>query len=201
MNTEQIVPKQFLKLIRRTGFALSLFHEWRYGPDGLPDPNFELNRPRFENASILVVRHNFGCGSGRQQAAWAILENGYRVVVGSLAEVAGERVPAFSDFFRSNATVSGLLTVDLRATEIDRIFEAVATHDGLEATVELESQTLILHTPDEEVFRFEIDSVTKDRLLRGLDDVALSLEHEADIAAFEATRYDPLAAGGSEPAI
>src|SRR3989338_9815237 len=113
VDTDQIIPKQFLKSIKRTGFGESLFFDWRYLPDGKPDPNFELNAPRFKNASILGVRNNFGCGSSREHAVWAIQQYGFHVVVAPRRDQGGVRVPAFADIFRSNCGKNGLLTIEL----------------------------------------------------------------------------------------
>ena len=186
VDTDQIIPKQFLKSIARTGFGPSLFFDWRYDDSGDPDPAFELNHPRFKGRSILVTRNNFGCGSSREHAVWAIVQDGYRVVIAPAKGEGSDRVPAFADIFGNNSGKNGLLTVELKEEEVDRIFRAVAEQEGLEISVDLDAQTVILHTPSEETFGFEVDATVKENLLRGLDDIALTLEHEAAITSFEA---------------
>jgi 3-isopropylmalate/(R)-2-methylmalate dehydratase small subunit len=187
VDTDQIIPKQFLKSIRRTGFEAGLFFDWRFRDDGTPDPSFELNAPCFEGASVLLARNNFACGSSREHAVWAIQQYGFRVVIAPWAESDGARVPAFADIFRNNAGKNGLLTVELAPAEVDRIFAAVSAQPGLEAEVDLESQTVTLRTATPETFRFEIEPGLKDKLLRGADDIAETLRHEAEITAFERT--------------
>ena len=191
VDTDQIIPKQFLKSILRTGYGVSCFFDWRYGPDGMPDPDFELNAPRFAGRSILVARNNFGCGSSREHAVWALCQDGYRVVIAPWKNVSGQRVPGFADIFQSNAVKNGLLTVELTEEEVDRIFALVDQHEGLQATVDLDAQSVTLHAPDPAVFSFDIDTGSKERLLGGLDDIALTLQYETDIARFETT-HDPL---------
>jgi 3-isopropylmalate/(R)-2-methylmalate dehydratase small subunit len=185
VDTDQIIPKQFLKSIARTGFGPSLFFDWRYDDNGKPDPAFELNEPRFKGRSVLVTRNNFGCGSSREHAVWAIIQDGYRVVIAPARGKGEDRVPAFADIFRNNSGKNGLLTIELEEAEVDRIFNAVAAHEGLEASVDLEAQTVVLHTSPEETFRFEVDATVKKNLLSGLDDIALTLEHADAIDSFE----------------
>ena len=139
VDTDQIIPKQFLKSIARTGFGEALFHDWRYLADGKPNPQFELNQSRFQGASILVARNNFGCGSSREHAVWAIQQYGFKTVI----------APAFADIFRNNSTKNGLLTVELEEAEVEEIFQMVGRYAGLEATVNLEEQRLTLHLPEE----------------------------------------------------
>jgi 3-isopropylmalate/(R)-2-methylmalate dehydratase small subunit len=194
VDTDQIIPKQFLKSIRRTGFGPALFFDWRYRADGTPDPAFALNAPRFAGATILVARNNFGCGSSREHAVWAVRQYGFRVVVAPAQMRDGARVPAFADIFRNNAGKNGLLLVELGEAEVQRIFDAVAAHEGLRAEVDLARQTLALRPPAAGAFRFEIEAALKERLLKGLDDVSLTLEHEADIARFESA-HDAQMAG------
>ena len=185
VDTDQIIPKQFLKSIERTGFGENLFFDWRYLADGSPDPDFELNEARFREASVLVVRNNFGCGSSREHAVWAVMQAGFKVVVAPWRETQAGRVPGFADIFRGNAEQNGLLPVQLSEEEVDRIFDAVARFPGLEATVDLEEQRFVLHLDEEVAFHYELDAAVKQNLLRGLDDIALTLEHEAAIAAYE----------------
>ena len=190
VDTDQIIPKQFLKSIARTGFGTHLFHDWRYLTDGTPNPDFPLNALRFRGASILAVRNNFGCGSSREHAVWAIQQDGYQVVIAPWQERGGSRVPAFADIFRNNCVKNALLTVELSEVEVGEIFQMVDRYPRLEATIDLDRQRATLHTAEEVSFHFEIDSAVKERLLHGLDDIGLTLKHEADIRAFEA-RHDP----------
>lgn len=191
VDTDQIIPKQFLKSIQRTGYGPNAFFDWRYTEDGSPDDDFELNAPRFAGRSILAVRNNFGCGSSREHAVWALLQDGYRVIVAPWKEINGERVPGFADIFQNNATRNGLLTVELSEEEVERIFTAVAGNQGQTATVDLPSQQMTLHGPNPTVFSFDIDKGSKERLLEGLDDIALTLRYEMDITRFE-KKHDPM---------
>jgi 3-isopropylmalate/(R)-2-methylmalate dehydratase small subunit len=188
VDTDQIIPKQFLKSIKRTGFGENLFFDWRYLADGQPDPAFELNDPRFTGASILVTRNNFGCGSSREHAVWAVLQDGYKVVIAPLAKRQDTTIPAFADIFRNNATKNGLLTVELDEADIDQIFGWIAQYDGLEVTADLEQQRISVHCPDAEAacFPFEIDAAAKEQLIHGLDPINLTLTKKNAIAAFEA---------------
>ncbi|KPJ76258.1 MAG: isopropylmalate isomerase [Deltaproteobacteria bacterium SG8_13] len=190
VDTDQIIPKQFLKSIQRTGYGPNAFFDWRYTDDGKPNTDFELNDPRFAGRSILATRNNFGCGSSREHAVWALVQDGYRVIIAPWKEVNGERVPGFADIFRSNATKNGLLTVELSEEEIEQIFSAVASNLGQVATVDLPSQKITFQEPNALVFGFDIDKGSKERLLEGLDDIALTLQYEEDITRFE-TSYDP----------
>jgi 3-isopropylmalate/(R)-2-methylmalate dehydratase small subunit len=174
-----------LKAVTRSGFGENLFYDWRYGPGGEPDPAFELNDPRFKGASILVTGNNFGCGSSREHAVWALSQYGFRVIVAPWQQRGEAKVPAFADIFRNNAVRNGLLTVELSRDEVDRIIAAVETAPGLEATVDLEKQNIVLHGTEEVSFDFTVDPAAREHLLRGLDEIALSLEHEAAITAFE----------------
>ena len=185
VDTDQIIPKQFLKSIARTGFGANLFHDWRYRADGSPNPDFELNAPRFTDASILVARNNFGCGSSREHAVWALHEYGFKAIMAPWQERLGTRAPAFADIFRSNATKNGVLTVELSEAEVEEIFQMVGRYDGLHATVDLECGRVVLHLPEELAFHFDIDPAVKEHLIRGLDEIALTLTHAASIASFE----------------
>jgi len=186
VDTDQIIPKQFLKSIRRTGFGVSLFFDWRYREDGSPDPEFELNRPEFAEASILVTRNNFGCGSSREHAVWAVAQYGFRVVVAPWRDTPNGRVPGFADIFNNNCVKNGVLTIQLSETEVDEIFDLSARFPGLSATADLEERRLVLHLDEEVSFHFDVRPEVREYLLRGVDDIALTLDHEADIAAFEA---------------
>jgi 3-isopropylmalate/(R)-2-methylmalate dehydratase small subunit len=185
IDTDAIIPKQFLKLIGRTGFGEFLFNDWRYLENGQPNGGFALNKPAFKGATILVARNNFGCGSSREHAVWAVAQYGLRVVIAPWRRDGGERIPGFADIFRNNCVKNGVLTLELSEAEVDKIFALVNAQPGVQATVDLPQQTLALHGQPEQVFRFEIDPGVKTYLLRGLDDIALTLEHEAAIAAFE----------------
>ena len=187
IDTDQIIAKQFLKSIKRTGYGESLFFDWRYLPDGKDNPTFELNTPRFKNSTILVAGNNFGCGSSREHAVWAVVQYGFQVVI---APKLGD-IPAFADIFYNNSTKNGLLCITLGEKEVQEIMQAVEAEEGLAATVNLENQQIILHSKRaEKTFSFEIDTAVKTHLLRGLDDIGLSLQHEADITTFE-KNYDP----------
>jgi len=189
VDTDQIIPKQFLKSILRTGFGKHLFHDWRYLPDGASNQDFELNAPRFAGASILVARSNFGCGSSREHAVWAIHRDGYAVVIAPWSQRGATQVPAFADIFRNNSAKNALLTVELSEAEVEEIFQMVGRFPGLQATVDLDRQRVTLHTAEEISFHFEMDPAVKERLIHGVDDIGLMLEREADIRAFEA-RHD-----------
>jgi 3-isopropylmalate/(R)-2-methylmalate dehydratase small subunit len=174
VDTDQIIPKQFLKSIRRTGFEDALFYDWRYDGDGQPVPGFELNRPEFAGAQVLVTGRNFGCGSSREHAAWALSDYGFRVVI----------APSFGDIFRTNAAKNGMVIVELPEDEVKRLMESVNLDTGSEVTVDLERQVVV--APDGREVPFSIDPATRERLLHGLDDIALTLQHEDSIAAYEA---------------
>ncbi len=191
VDTDAIIPKQFLKSIKRTGYGPSAFFDWRYLPDGALDMNFELNQARFEGRSILVTRNNFGCGSSREHAVWALVQDGYRVVIAPWKMVDGKRLPAFADIFRNNTTKNGMLAIELSEAEVEEVFKMVATHTGLTATADLPAQRIVLHGPSPRTFTFEIDNAAKKQLLNGLDNIDLTLQHEADITRFEA-QYDPM---------
>lgn len=187
VDTDAIIPKQFLKSIKRTGYGPNAFFDWRYAADGMPDPGFELNQSRFDGRSILVTRNNFGCGSSREHAVWALVQDGYRAVIAPSKESGGKRLPAFADIFRTNTTKNGMLAIELSETEVDTIFDLLAANEGLRATVDLNDQQVTIHSPEEVSFRFEIDAGAKEQLLKGLDDIALTLQHEGDITQFESS--------------
>ncbi len=179
VDTDQIIPKQFLKAIVRSGLARGLFFDWRYRADGSAEPGFVLNDPRYKNASILVARANFGSGSSREHAVWALDDFGFRAVI----------APSFADIFRNNAMKNGLLPVILTAAEVDRIFAVEGEHPGYELTIDLEKQTV----SDSYGWsaRFEIEPFAKKCLLEGLDDIGLTLTHESRIAAYEKEHPSP----------
>lgn len=186
VDTDAIIPKQFLKSIARTGFGESLFYDWRYLPGGKNNPEFILNREEYQNATILVARNNFGCGSSREHAVWAICQYGFRVVIAPWSGEEKDRIPGFADIFRSNSVKNGLLTLELSEAEVEKIFQEVHKDPGLEATLHLSDQTVTLHTPHEISFHFEIDPSVKERFLLGLDDIGITLKEEKTIREFEA---------------
>ena len=190
VDTDQIIPKQFLKAIGRTGFGEHLFHDWRYLPDGRPDPDFPLNAPRFTGASIFVVRNNFGCGSSREHAVWAIQQYGFQAVIAPWQPRGATRVPAFADIFQNNSAKNALLTIELSEAEVAESIQMVDRYPGLEATVDLDRQRVTLHLAEELSFHFEIDPGVKERLIHGFDDIGLTLKYEAELRAFE-SRHDP----------
>ena len=185
VDTDAIIPKQFLKSISRTGYGPNAFFDWRYLPDGRPNLEFELNHPRFEGRSILVTRNNFGCGSSREHAVWALAQDGYAVIIAPWKELNNERVNAFADIFRTNATKNGLLVVELAEAEVNLIFDRVQSQQGLEATVDLDEQRVELQDSDRTTFSFSIEPGDKEQLLNGLDDIDLTLKYEPDITRFE----------------
>ena len=192
VDTDQIIAKQFLKSIQRTGFGEHLFYDWRFGAGGKPVAGFPLNQPRFQKASILVARNNFGCGSSREHAVWAVQQYGFKAVIAPRKGSGDNLIPAFADIFRSNSAKNGLLTVELSEAEVDEIFQAIEKNAGLEITVDLKNQKVTLHASKPRDFHFEINAGVKDRLLHGLDDIGITLEHQPAITAFEKTYDDQL---------
>ena len=187
VDTDAIIPKQFLKSIKRTGYGPSAFFDWRYTTDGNPDPGFELNHPNFKGRSILVTRNNFGCGSSREHAVWALVQDGYRVVIAPYKEINGKRLPAFADIFLSNTTKNGMLCIELSEAIVDAIFEQTAAQPGLQAMVDLTTRQLTLQGIEPFVYPFEMEDSAREQLIKGLDEISLTLEHEKDITAFEAS--------------
>ena len=186
VDTDQIIPKQFLKSIKRTGFGPSAFFDWRYTLEGKPVEDFELNLPRYEDRSLLVTRNNFGCGSSREHAVWALAQDGYRVIIAPYRGEGNDHVPGFADIFKNNCSKNGIVTIELSEAEVDDIFDAVYGEEGLEASVDLEAQTLVLHTEGgEKTYSFDYDSSVKNKLLNGLDDIEESLQYLDDIKTFE----------------
>jgi 3-isopropylmalate/(R)-2-methylmalate dehydratase small subunit len=173
VDTDQIVPKQFLKRIERTGYGEFLFNDWRYDEDGNERPGFELNRPQFGGASILLAGRNFGCGSSREHAAWALQDYGFDAVI----------APSFGDIFRTNAGKNGMLAIVLPEAEVDRMMESVDLDKGSEMTVDLERCVIV--APDGREVSFQFDEATRHRILEGLDDIAITLQHEDAITAYE----------------
>jgi 3-isopropylmalate/(R)-2-methylmalate dehydratase small subunit len=173
IDTDQIIPKQFLKSIDRTGFARGLFFDWRTSADGTPDASFVLNDPRFAGASILVVGANFGCGSSREHAAWALHESGFRAVI----------APSFADIFRGNAVTNGLLPLVLAEPLVHEIAARALERPAYEITIDLEHCRV--HDTAGLDATFDIDAPSRMRLLAGLDDIGIILQYEADIARYE----------------
>ncbi len=176
VDTDQIIPKQFLKRIERTGFGEFAFFDWRYLPDGSPNPDFELNRAGYEGANILVTGRNFGCGSSREHAPWALREYGIHVIIAS----------SYADIFYNNCIQNGMLPIVLPEEQVQEIMQRALKKPGYKLTVNLENMTLYDSQGLED--HFEIDPFIRERLLRGQDDIGLTLEHEADIASFEKER-------------
>lgn len=186
IDTDALIPKEHLKSIQRTGFGSALFSDWRYNGDGSDNPDFVLNQPKTQGASILVGRNNFGCGSSREHAVWAVAQQGFKVVI---APLEGD-IPGFADIFRNNCAKNGVLTIQLSSERVDQIFEMAASDEALEATVDLEQQCVTFKQPDGDVdFAFEVEPSVKEKLLNGLDDIAESLLYESDITGFE-TNHD-----------
>jgi 3-isopropylmalate/(R)-2-methylmalate dehydratase small subunit len=173
VDTDQIIPKQFLKRIERTGFGQFLFHDWRHTPEGKKDPSFVLHHPRYEKATILVAGKNFGCGSSREHAVWALDDYGFRVVI----------APSFADIFANNSLKNGLLTVVLSDAEVAEVMKR-AQADGYQLTVDLEN----LRVEDGQGFSapFSVDDFSRHCLMNGFDDIGLTLQHEPEITAYEA---------------
>ena len=186
VDTDAIIPKQFLKSILRSGFGPNLFDAWRYldrGEPGIdntkrtPNPDFVLNDPRYSGARILLARRNFGCGSSREHAPWALTDYGFRALI----------APSYADIFNNNCYKNGLLPIVLPESQIDRLFAAVKAFPGFKLTVDLERQTVA--TPDDSLaFSFDVEPFRKHCLLNGLDDIGLTLKHADAIRAFEAKR-------------
>ncbi len=185
VDTDQIIPKQFLKSIRRTGFGANLFDEWRYIDPGepgqdpatrRPNPEFVLNQPRYRGASILLARRNFGCGSSREHAPWALAEYGFRAII----------APSFADIFHGNCFKNGILPITLPEDAVARLFQEVQQTPGYQLMIDLPEQ--LVRLPAGSALRFEIDEFRKQCLLNGWDDIALSLRHADEIREFEQMR-------------
>lgn len=174
VDTDQIIPKQFLKRIERTGFGEFAFFDWRYLEDGVENPDFVLNLPKYRSATILVSGRNFGSGSSREHAPWALSEMGFQAII----------APSFADIFRSNCMQNGMVPVVLTQEQVDTVMGKALQRTGYKVTVDLENQTV----NDDDGFEasFEIDPFRRNSLLKGLDDIGITLELEDDIAAFEA---------------
>ena len=175
VDTDQIIPKQFLKRIERTGFGQFLFFDWRFNEDESDNPDFELNKPEVADASVLIARRNFGSGSSREHAVWALADYGFRSVI----------APSFADIFYNNCFKNGVLPVALSEAEVDELFKRAAT-PGYQVTVDLQTQTVT----DEQglSYSFDVDGARKERMLKGLDDIAVTLSFADKIAAYEQAR-------------
>src|SRR3989442_11893788 len=173
VDTDQIIPKQFLKRVERTGFGEFLFYDWRFLAEGQPDPSFPLNERRYQGTSILVAGKNFGCGSSREHAPWALADYGFRAII----------APSFADIFANNCMKNGLLPVTLSEAEVDELTRRAKEHEGYRATVDLEKKIVT----DLNAFpaSFEVGDFQRYCLLEGLDDIGLTLQHEAEIAEYE----------------
>jgi len=185
VDTDAIIPKQFLKSIKRSGFGPNLFDDWRYEDVGEPDADnskrplrkdFVLNQERYQGAKVLLARENFGCGSSREHAPWALKDYGFDVVI----------APSFADIFFNNCFKNGIIPMVLDEATIDGLFQEVFATEGYQLTVDLENQQIV--KPNGEVIPFEVDSFRRHCLLNGLDDIGLTLQHEADIKAYEEKR-------------
>jgi len=173
VDTDAIIPKQFLQMVTRTGFGRNLFYDWRYtDPEGqISNPEFVLNKPEFSGASIMLTRENFGCGSSREHAPWALTDYGIQAIVGS----------GFADIFANNSFNNQLLLVTLSEAEVDEMFQLVAAEPGIRFTVDLENQQV---RAGDKTYPFEIDSFRRHCLINGLDAIGLTLQHDADITAY-----------------
>jgi len=176
IDTDQIIPKQFLKRVERTGFGQFLFFEWRYLDDGSNNPEFVLNQPEYKGASVLLAGRNFGCGSSREHAPWALEDYGFRAII----------APSFADIFYNNCFKNGILPIKLDESVVADLFSRAAAHSGYELIVDLEKQTL--NDAHGLSLDFEVDAFRRQCLLEGLDDIGMTLEHEPKIAAYEQAR-------------
>lgn len=185
VDTDQIIPKQFLKRIEKTGFGQFVFYDWRFTADGKKNPNFVLHEPRYEGASILVAGKNFGCGSSREHAVWALADFGFRAVLSS----------SFADIFANNSTKNGFLTVRLTDDELSTVMRRAQEIENYEVTIDLEK----CEVRDNQGFRakFPVDAFVRHCLLNGLDDIRLTLQHEKEIAAYETVHPVPQALSSS----
>jgi len=182
VDTDAIIPKQFLKSIKRSGFGPNLFDEWRYLDHGEPgmdnsirpvNPDFVLNQSRYQGAQILLARENFGCGSSREHAPWALDDFGFRAIIAT----------SFADIFYNNCFKNGLLPIRLAAEQVDELFVTVSANAGYKLAIDLEKQTI--SAPNGKVYKFEVEEFRKHCLLNGLDDIGLTLQHVAEISAYE----------------
>jgi len=173
VDTDQIIPKQFLKKVERSGFGIHLFHDWRYNDDGSDNAEFELNKPAFKGAKILVAGDNFGCGSSREHAPWAIADYGFNTIIST----------SYADIFYNNCFKNGILAIRVSQEQLAQLMAEISANEGVTFTVDLENQQVI--TPAGNGFTFEIDPFRKGNLLSGLDDIGLTLKHVDKISAYE----------------
>jgi len=174
VDTDQIIPKNFMKKVERTGFGINLFHNWRFLADNItPNPDFELNKPAFQGAKILVTGENFGCGSSREHAPWAIADYGFNVIIST----------SFADIFHSNCFKNSILPIVVTETELASLMAEISANEGVEFTVDLEAQKVT--TPAGIEINFPVDAFRKQSLLEGLDDIGWTLTHEDKISAYE----------------
>jgi 3-isopropylmalate/(R)-2-methylmalate dehydratase small subunit len=177
VDTDQMVPKQFLKLLTREGYGRVLFYDWRYLPGEKPNPDFILNKPRYQGISIMLTRHNFGCGSSREHAAWAVADYGIRAVIG----------PSFADIFFKNCASNGILAITLPTDQVDELFRRAEAREGYQLHIDLPNQTI---RDDQGLeIKFEIDDFRKQMLLKGLDEIGLTLERDAEITLYEKSHH------------
>ncbi len=173
VDTDQIIPKQFLKKVERSGFGAHLFHDWRFNADGGDNPEFELNKAVFKDAKILVVGDNFGCGSSREHAPWAIADYGFNTIIST----------SYADIFYNNCFKNGILPIIAAQHQLDALMEEITGNEGVSFEIDLEQQTIT--TPGGNGFSFELDAFRKENLLAGLDDIGLTLKHEDKISQYE----------------
>jgi len=173
VDTDQIIPKQFLKKVERTGFGIHLFHDWRYNEDGSNNTDFELNKPAFKDAHILVAGDNFGCGSSREHAPWAIADYGFNTIISS----------SYADIFYNNCFKNSILPIIATKEQLASLMDEIAANEGVRFEVDLDNQELT--TPGGNGFKFEIDPFRKDNMIKGLDDIGLTLQHTAEIDQYE----------------
>ncbi len=182
VDTDQIIPKQFLRKIERTGFGVHLFHDWRYTDDAgtVLNPSFSLNQDRYKGATILLARDNFGCGSSREHAPWALEDYGFRCII----------APSYADIFYNNCFKNGMLPIVLKSEEVDEIFKYVESNTGAKLKIDLAIQKIFL--PSGKEFAFNVDPFRKECLYKGLDDIGLTLMHESKISSFESKQKTEL---------
>ncbi len=173
VDTDQIIPKQFLKKVERSGFGQHLFHDWRFNEDGSDNKDFELNKAAFKGAKILVVGDNFGCGSSREHAPWAIEDYGFNTIIST----------SYADIFYNNCFKNSILPIVATKDQLDRLMDEIDANEGVSFTIDLENQQII--TPAGNGFKFEVDAFRKDNLSKGLDDIGLTLEQSASIDKYE----------------
>ena len=176
VDTDAIIPKQFLKRIERSGFGQFLFYEWRFAVDGSTIDSFILNTPEYKDSTILLARNNFGCGSSREHAPWALMDYGFRVVI----------APSFADIFYNNCFKNGILPIKLSEEQVEDLFKRTAEHEGYQLSVDLENKKITDEFGLE--IQFDLDEHRRQFLLQGLDDIGLTLQHESKISAYEQKR-------------